>query len=736
MPTKATISLRPDERASIRHSPLLSREWLFILAAWFLSSLLLIGVDQTRLIVSRDKALKYNEGDLVSDDFHLDYDFTFVDTEATEKVIGINRSLVSPVYNVREEITESVLDRYDRFQSFLSPAIAEGNSDDSISALREEFPGAASLIDRDSSRSINQLNELLTITENVLQSLQYGGIFRLDTGDGGSASGVIEVIYNEERPERRVTLIRDAVTAPDNLPERVRSMDEISILADDNIEFVTVLVTYFAEPNGYINKELSERSRDEAEVLTDPVTVSIAAGTRLLSAGSVVTSQQARVLEALRDRRNIGYHNFLDPFLYMAFLFALGLVAGRNFGITLQNPKTFWLYIALGGTYILLAALFTSFLNFRDVLSVSVVMPTALFTLLLAQLLQDRRLAVLSSILMAFLIFFLTSRSGADFLITLAAGIGGTLSVHRRETRMGLLRAGPRLAVILAVTTFLIGFFVRKPMNAILIMSAWAVVNGMITGILSLAFLPLLEHVLNTATTFRLIELSDQNVPILKRMRLQAPGTYIHSQNVAHLAEAACDAIGADGLLARVGAYYHDIGKVDQAQFFVENQTGENKHDDLKATLSVAVIKSHVKIGMEKGRELRLPDEVLAVIEQHHGTSVIRYFYDRALKEKGAGAASPGDFSYGGPKPMSRETAVVMLADNAEAATRTLKKPTAAKLEKYIWDLIMDRFKTGELNECDLTLKDLEIIKETFVHVLTGHFHSRIEYPKENETTK
>ena len=209
--------------------------------------------------------------------------------------------------------------------------------------------------------------------------------------------------------------------------------------------------------------------------------------------------------------------------------------------------------------------------------------------------------------------------------------------------------------------------------------------------------------------------------------------TYIHSQNVAHLAEAACDAIGADGLLARVGAYYHDIGKVDQAHFFVENQKGENKHDELKATLSVAVIKSHVKIGMEKGRELRLPDEVLAVIEQHHGTSVIRYFYDRALKEKGGVAASPGDYSYGGPKPMSREAAVVMLADNAEAATRTLKKPTAAKLEKYIWDLIMDRFRIGELNECDLTLRDLETIKNTFVHVLTGHFHTRIEYPKENE---
>ena len=730
MPTKTTVSLRHDNRDS--KTPLARREWFYILACWFIASLLLIGVDQTKLIISRDKALKYKEGDPVSDDFFLEYDFSFVDMEATAKVVNLNRSLVSPVYNVRSEITDSVLERYNRFTSFLGPAMANRSSVEASTALRDEFPGVVSLIDRESSRSIDELNQLLLITGNVLQSLQYGGIFRLDSQDGGSASGVIEVVYTEALPERRVTLIRDSVTLPENLSERARSMDELSMLFPDDIEFVIALVTYFAEPNGYLNAILSEKNRDEAEAATEPITIAVSAGTRLLFAGSVVTAQQARIIEALRDRRNVGYHNFLDPLIYMAFIFALGLVASRNFGITLHNPKTLWLYIILGGTYLLGAVLLTVFIRFQDILSVSVVMPTALFTLLLAQLLQDRRLAVLSSILMAFLIFFLTSGSSHDFLITMAAGIGGTLSVHRRESRMGLLRAGPRLAIIMAVTTLLIGLLVRKPFNSILIMAAWAAANGMITGILSLAFLPLLEHVLNSATTFRLIELSDQNVPILKRMRLQAPGTYIHSQNVAHLAEAACDAIGADGLLARVGAYYHDIGKVDQAQFFVENQKGENKHDELKATLSVAVIKSHVKIGMEKGRELRLPDEVLAVIEQHHGTSVIRYFYDRALKEKGGIAASPDDFSYGGPKPMSREAAVVMLADNAEAATRTLKKPTAAKLEKYIWDLIMDRFRTGELNECDLTLRDLETIKNTFVHVLTGHFHSRIEYPKEN----
>jgi putative nucleotidyltransferase with HDIG domain len=719
-----------------RRTPLTRRDWIFILAGWILSSLLLMAIDQGRLIISRDKVLKYKAGDFVEEDFVLDSEFSFIDEESTAKVVALNRSLVPPVYEVQSGITESVLDRFDRFSSYIEPALTNRLSGESADILRSEFPGAAGLLDKETSRSPTEFDQILKITRDALQTLQLGGIFRLQTQDGGAASGIIEVVYPDQLPERRVTLIRNAVPVPENLVERTRSLDQVSELSPDEVELVAALVLYFAEPNGYLNEVLTERNMDDAEAGTEPVKVVVPEGTRLLSEGAVVTARQAAVLEALKGQRALGYHGFVDPPIYMAVIFALGLVAAGNFGIRLHNSKTLWLFVALGGTYILVAALLAAYVRFSGDMTISVLMPTALFTLLLAQLLQDRKTAVLISVLMALLIFFLTGENSHDFLITLTAGIGGTLSVKRRETRMGLLRAGPRLAVGMAVVIFLTGILVGQSARTSLAISAIGAANGLITGILSLAFLPLLEHVLNTATTFRLIELSDQNVPILKRMRLQAPGTYIHSQNVAHLAEAACDAIGAYGLLARVGAYYHDIGKVDQSHFFVENQSGENKHDDLKASLSVAVIKSHVKIGMEKGRELRLPDEVLAVIEQHHGTSVIRYFYDRALKQKDGESVSPEDFSYAGPKPMSREAAVVMLADSAEAATRTLKKPTAAKLEKYVWDLIMERFRTGELNDCDLTLRDLETVKETFVQVLTGHFHSRIEYPKDEAASK
>jgi putative nucleotidyltransferase with HDIG domain len=233
-----------------------------------------------------------------------------------------------------------------------------------------------------------------------------------------------------------------------------------------------------------------------------------------------------------------------------------------------------------------------------------------------------------------------------------------------------------------------------------------------------------------------LIELSDLNSPIFKRMLSLAPGTYSHSISVANLAESACNAMNANALLARVGAYYHDIGKIDQAEYFIENQNSYNKHDELKPSLSAAVIKAHLKAGTEKARELELPEEVRDIIAQHHGKGVIKFFYHRALQNEDSGNIPPEEYSYPGERPKTKEAAVVMLADTVEAVSRTLKKPTIAKLEKFVWSIIMDKFNSNELGECDLTLADLETIRRSFVQVLAGYFHSRIEYPKAREAVR
>jgi putative nucleotidyltransferase with HDIG domain len=319
------------------------------------------------------------------------------------------------------------------------------------------------------------------------------------------------------------------------------------------------------------------------------------------------------------------------------------------------------------------------------------------------------------------------------YTFALVSGVAAAFALQKAEKRMDLVRAGLIIAGANCVSLIAILLVHRAPAGEYPGTLFWAAFNGVASGMLVLGFLPPLEHALNAATTFRLIELSDLNSPILKGLFSAAPGTYSHSLMVANLAEAAAQEIGANPLLARVGAYYHDIGKMENPDYFVENQTVYNKHDDLSPRLSATVIRSHVKIGLEKGRSLGLPREVMEIIGEHHGNSVITWFYNEALKREGQ--VNMEDFSYPGNPPRSRESAVVMLSDTTEAAVRTLKKPTAAKMEKFIQELIDAKVEHGQLTNSELTFRDLETIKNAFVRVLVGHYHSRIVYPKlvENE---
>jgi putative nucleotidyltransferase with HDIG domain len=259
----------------------------------------------------------------------------------------------------------------------------------------------------------------------------------------------------------------------------------------------------------------------------------------------------------------------------------------------------------------------------------------------------------------------------------------------------------------------------------------WAALNGIVSGMLILGVLPPLEHAMNATTTFRLIELSDLNAPVLLKLFTTAPGTYSHSIMVATLAEQACQDIGANALLARVGAYYHDIGKMENPDYYVENQTDYNRHDDMNPRLSVTVIRSHVKLGVEKARQMGLPADVINIVAEHHGNSLILWFYNKAVQLGEQVKAE--DFSYPGNPPRSRESAVVMLADVTEAAVRTMLKPTAAKMDKFIQQLFDNKVENAQLAQAELTFRELQTIKSAFVKILAGHYHSRIEYPKEAE---
>jgi putative nucleotidyltransferase with HDIG domain len=232
-----------------------------------------------------------------------------------------------------------------------------------------------------------------------------------------------------------------------------------------------------------------------------------------------------------------------------------------------------------------------------------------------------------------------------------------------------------------------------------------------------------------------LLELADASQPLLRRLQAEAPGTHHHSQQVAILAEAAAEAIGANSLLCRVAAYYHDVGKINKADYFIENQSGgESRHINLNPSVSFYIITGHVKDGIELAREYNLPTSIIPFIQQHHGTTLVEYFYHQACtKQEKCEPDGPGiadhEYRYPGPKPRSRETAIVMLADAVESASRAMPEPTATRVQALVHDLAMRRLLDGQFDECDLTMRDLETIERTMMKTLFGIYHGRIAYP-------
>ena len=300
------------------------------------------------------------------------------------------------------------------------------------------------------------------------------------------------------------------------------------------------------------------------------------------------------------------------------------------------------------------------------------------------------------------------------------------LLVNKASKRTSVIQAGIVAGLIQLITLILLEhFWINQPQRYLIIL-----LNSLISGIIVLGVLPVFEYLLQTVTNISLLELADSHHPILQRMILEAPGTYHHSLIVGNLSDSACTTIGSNGLLARVGAYYHDIGKLQKPEYFIENQQiKKNLHDALSPTMSKLIIMNHVKEGLDLAKKYSLSPVLWDFIQQHHGNSLVYYFYRRALegKEEDQEITEEG-FRYPGPKPNSKETAVVLLADSVEAATRTLKEPTPAKIEEIVHKVINNKFIDGQLDECELTLKDIERISSVFTKMLSGIYHSRVNY--------
>lgn len=356
--------------------------------------------------------------------------------------------------------------------------------------------------------------------------------------------------------------------------------------------------------------------------------------------------------------------------------------------------------------------------------------PVAIGGLLLA-ILFNSRLALAGALAISILTSFLAADGFRFFLYSLVSSLAAIFALVGRKDRAILLKAG--MAVGLAnLYSALAWSLLSGSMEQLGFHLLCGLIGGLFVAILSLGLLPLFEYLFEVATDFRLLELCNVNHPLLKEMILKAPGTYHHSVMVGTLAEAAAEAIGANAMLCRVGAYYHDVGKITKPSYFVENQqNARNQLEKLDPNLSSLVIVSHVKAGMELGRAYGLPPAVLEMIPQHHGTRLTLFFYHKAkdTEDSDQGEVHEEKFRYPGPKPQTKEAAILMLADAVEAASRTIAESTPGRFQALVAKIINAIFVDGQLRECELTFSELRLIEESFVRILCAIYHRRVEYP-------
>ncbi len=355
-------------------------------------------------------------------------------------------------------------------------------------------------------------------------------------------------------------------------------------------------------------------------------------------------------------------------------------------------------------------------------------MPAAAGSMLLGILLRPR-LALFSSAVLAVLVGLAAGRDLAPVVVAFVGGLVGVFATRQIHRRSDFGLAGLLVGLASAGTAGGAGLVDGSTAYAELaINAAYALGNGLLSAIVTIGVLPFLEQLFGLVTPIKLLELANPAHPLLRRLQLEAPGTYHHSIMVGNLAEGAAEAVGADSLLTRVGTYYHDVGKLRRPAYFMENQIGiENRHDRMTPSMSALTVGAHVRDGLELAREYRLPQAVADFIPQHHGTALLAYFFHKAL-ERG----DPFDeaaFRYEGPKPQTRETAIVMLADAVEAAVRSLTRPTPDRIDEVVRRLIREKLEDGQLNECGLTFSDLNRVASAFVRILSGVLHPRLEYP-------
>lgn len=696
-----------------------------------------------------DKTYSYNIGDIAESDIRVPRDTHFVKDIETESQKTLALQGEKLVFDKDTSVLEDNIKSADILLSALIKTIEESipagivDLDGQLEMLKSRLPRSQyysdeillSLLLYDNPRQLKS-----SVIKILIYIYDYKGLGVLDLEyDNPLKLNIRSVtIRSDDSPDsdEEVLAVLDDLQTVDNVKQRLYNIcySVAPFLPQETLIAVSAVIKNYLKPNLAFNSEETLRRIDEKLKEIKPVTGLLKKGQTIIREGDTVTNDIIQKIAIINKYAKTSHINFIMGLILLQVIF-VALLSFFTFTYELY-------YFPDRKGIIVICSLIMFFMTYvffienfemarASKVSYILLMPIPFITMMISILYN----IYLSLFVGLYIVFFALMIVGIDtqsvYLAFSSAVMGTFINLHV-DKRSDFFKGGLILGVINAIIITAIALIENTPWKIALTNSELAIASGILNSILALGIFPIYEHFFDITTKFKLLELSDLNANIFKKMLLNAPGTYNHSLVVSTLAEAACKEINANYMLARVGAFYHDIGKINDPGIYIENGITDIRAKRMSPTEYSKLILSHVSKGVTMARKHGLPEAVIDFIREHHGTSTMTFFYHQALESASGNTSEPvsrNDFQYPGPQPQSKESAIVMLADSIEAASRSLKDPSKEKLEGMVRKIIYNKLNDGDLDDSGLSMVELKVVQNVFLRMLFGIFHTRIEYP-------
>lgn len=660
------------------------------------------------LLITAIKPQQYSleAGDIPRSDIKAPRDT--IDERATKEAEDKALEKVDKQYTQKAEVKKQAEDNvillFEKLNTVINNQSAQTATTTSVESNVSELKKIEGIV-----LSEDEYKELLNIPKEQLSSLQKDIL------------NIIDKTYEKNINEKDDESLNTARDSAVSLVEKLNLADKLKYVLEE-------LVKGQINPNCFYDEEKTQELIDETRKSVAKVVIK--QNQIIVKEGVPVTQNELDILSDL-GMLDDGKNTSIYLYVYIVLAVFVGIIMflqynyiDRNYSEIFKNTKKITLISVIN----LMTLVFARTIGLVSPFLIPFACAPILLTLLI-----NYKISIVISILNVIVISIATGFDAQVMMLGVISSILGATLLKKMQQRNELLYSTIYLSIVGVIITVSTGILISSNLREVLIKSGITFIGGVLSGIFALGILPFLEGTFNEVTTLKLLELSNPNHPLLKKLLMEAPGTYHHSMLVANLAEMASEEVGANSVIVRIGSYYHDVGKTERPYFFGENQMGgENPHNHMTPNLSAKIIISHVKDGIELARKYNLPKVIQDIIGEHHGTTLVKYFYyTMKNNSENPEEVKEEDYRYPGPIPNSKEAGIIMLADSVEAAVRSIKEPSEDKIKEMINNIISDKLSCGQLNDCNLTIKDIEKIKKCFLTALNGIYHHRIEYPKE-----